>query len=202
MGEVGATGAGTFVPVPAATDPTPSRIVDGALAVIARVGPDGLTHRLVAAEAGVSLASTTRWFASKEEIVEAAFVRAVDEGVAAIADRRAEVAGWAPDTAPTELARSIERECTTDRERTLVGYALWVEAQRRPRLRPHAERWTDAYIGLYAQLLRSLGATGDVADRARLLTAAIDGLVSQQLAAETPLAVGEVARILAPLLEP
>jgi len=124
--------------VPATADLTSTRIVDGALAVIARVGPDGLTHRLVAAEASVSLAATTRWFSSKEEIVEAAFVRAVDEGVAAIAGRRAEVAGWAPDTAPTELARSIERECTTDRERTLVGYALWIEAQRRPRLRPHA----------------------------------------------------------------
>jgi TetR/AcrR family transcriptional regulator, regulator of biofilm formation and stress response len=188
--------------VPATADLTRRRIVDGALAVIARVGPDGLTHRLVAAEAGVSLASTTRWFASKEEIVEAAFVRAVDDGVAAIAGRRDEVAGWTPRTAPTELARSIERECTTDRERTLVGYALWVEAQRRPGLRPHAGRWTDAYIGLYAQLLRTLGHTGDVEDRARLLTAAIDGLVSQQLAAETPLGVDEVARILAPLLAP
>lgn len=187
--------------MPATADPTSSRIVDGALAVIARVGPDGLTHRLVAAEAGVSLAATTRWFGSKEEIVEAAFVRAVDEGVAAIAARFAEVARWTPATAPVELARSIEHECTTDRERTLVGYALWIEAQRRPRLRPHAERWTDAYVGLYAHLLRSLGATRDVEDGARLLTAAIDGLVSQQLAAETPLDVPEVARILAPLLQ-
>jgi len=186
--------------VPPTADLTSTRIVDGALAVIARVGPDGLTHRLVAAEAGVSLAATTRWFSSKEEIVEAAFVRAVDEGVAAISLRRAEIGRWTPDSAPIELARSIEHECTTDRERTLVGYALWIEAQRRPRLRPHAERWTAAYVDLYAQLLRALGATRDVEDGARLLTAAIDGLVSQQLAAETPLDVPEVARILAPLL--
>jgi hypothetical protein len=55
-------------------------------------------------------------------------------------------------------------------------------------------------VGLYAHLLRSLGVTRDVEDGARLLTAAIDGLVSQQLAAETPLDVPEVARILAPLL--
>jgi DNA-binding transcriptional regulator YbjK len=186
--------------VPATADLTSTRIVDGALAVIARVGPDGLTHRLVAAEAGVSLAATTRWFSSKEEIVEAAFVRAVDDGVVAISARRAEIGRWTPDRAPIELARSIEHECTTDRERTLVGYALWIEAQRRPRLRPHAERWTTAYVELYAQLLRSLGVTRHVEDGARLLTAAIDGLVSQQLAAERPLDVPEVARILAPLL--
>ena len=52
-----------------------------------------------------------------------------------------------------------------------------------------------------ADLLRTLGATGDVEDAARLLTAAIDGLISQQLAAETPLTVPELARILAPLLQ-
>lgn len=188
--------------MPARTEPTADRIVDGALAVVARVGPDGLTHRLVAAEAGVSLAATTRWFSSKEAIVEAAFLRAVDEGVAAIAQRRAEVEAWTPGDAPMELARAIERECTTDRERTLVGYALWVEAQRRPALRPHAERWTDAYVDLYARALRTLGARGDVGDRARLLTAAIDGLISQQLAADTPLDTRALARILAPLLVP
>jgi DNA-binding transcriptional regulator YbjK len=178
-----------------------ARIVDGALAVLARVGPDGLTHRLVAAEAGVSLASTTYWFASKEQIVEAAFVRAVDEAVAAIAARHDEMRIWTAKTAPTELARSIDRDRTVDRERTIVGYALWVEAQRRPSLRVHAERWTAAYVDLYADLLRTLGATGDVEDAARLLTAAIDGLISQQLAAETPLTVPELARILAPLLQ-
>jgi TetR/AcrR family transcriptional regulator, regulator of biofilm formation and stress response len=176
------------------------RIVDGALAVVARVGPDGLTHRLVAAEAEVSLAATTYWFASKEDIVEAAFVRAVDEGVAALAERREEVAGWTAKTAAAELARSIERERTADRDRTVVGYALWVEAQRRPGLRVHAERWTAAYVDLYAHLLRTLGATEGVDDAARLLTAAIDGLVSQQLAAEAPLGVPELTRILEPLL--
>src|ERR1700712_2499521 len=49
-----------------------------ALAVIARVGPDGLTHRLVAAEAGLPLAATTYWFASKEDMVRAALEHAAD----------------------------------------------------------------------------------------------------------------------------
>jgi hypothetical protein len=64
----------------------------------------------------------------------------------------------------------------------------------------HAERWTAAYVDLYAHLLRGLGVTEGVGDAARLLTAAIDGLVSQQLAAEEPLAVPELTRILRPLL--
>jgi TetR/AcrR family transcriptional regulator, regulator of biofilm formation and stress response len=182
------------------TEDRRARIVAGALGVLARVGPDGLTHRLVAAEAGVPLAATTYWFASKEAIIEAAMVQVVAEGEAAVQRRREEQRSWTRASAPMELARSIERECTTERERTVVGYALWVEAQRRPALRPHAERWTRAYADLHAELLRALGATGDVTHAAMLLGAAIDGLVAQQLVAAEPLPADELAAVLEPLL--
>ena len=39
-------------------------------AVIAAHGTDGVTHRAVAAEAGVPLSATTYWFASREELLE------------------------------------------------------------------------------------------------------------------------------------
>src|SRR5690242_10150420 len=82
-----------------------TRIVEAALAVIARVGPDGLTHRLVAAEAGVPLAATTYWFASKEEIVEAAFLRSLDDALAELADRHEQVRTWTRANAAKRLAR-------------------------------------------------------------------------------------------------
>jgi TetR/AcrR family transcriptional regulator, regulator of biofilm formation and stress response len=179
-----------------------ARIVDGALSVIAEVGPDGLTHRRVAAAAGVSLAATTYWFASKEDIVEAAFLRSVDESVQAIEATRARATEWTAATAPDELAAIVDAECTTERERTIIGYALWVEAQRRPVLRPAAQRWTDAYVDLYRLVLRSIGAQGDVEARARLLAAAVDGLVSQQLVSPAPLDRKALAVVLKPLLTP
>jgi DNA-binding transcriptional regulator YbjK len=174
-------------------------IVEGALAVLARVGPDGLTHRLVAAEAGVPLAATTYWFASKEAIVEAALERSVEDSLAGIAARREAARTWTRASAAHELALVIQQECSTDREQTVVGYALWVEALRRPALRPIAQRWTDAYVDLYREILVIVGATGDVEARARLLGAAVDGLVSQQLASDDPLAPATVAAVLAPL---
>ena len=48
------------------------RILAATLTVIGRVGIDGVTHRKVAAEAGVGLGSTTRHFASREEMIRAA----------------------------------------------------------------------------------------------------------------------------------
>jgi AcrR family transcriptional regulator len=48
-------------------------IIEATVRVIGRHGVDGVTHRAVAAEADVSLSSTTYHFASKDEIVSAAF---------------------------------------------------------------------------------------------------------------------------------
>lgn len=169
--------------------------------MLARVGPDGLTHRLVATEAQIPLAATTYWFASKEDIVEAAFGRAVDDGIAAIEELRERAAGWSRATAADELAGGIQEECTAHRDRTVIGYALWVEAGRRPALRPLAQRWADAYVDLYTAVLRAAGATGDLQARAQLLSAAVDGLVGQQLATGAPRNRAALARVLAPMFE-
>lgn len=176
------------------------RIVAAALEVIADVGPDGLTHRLVASRAGVSLSSTTYWFGSKEELIEAVFVHIVDEATADAARRRSAVPGWRPSTAAAALAAQISEDFTTHRSRAILGNALWVEAQRRPSLRPHAKRWADAYVDLYVELLRHLGVERDLAERAQLLLAAYDGLLAQQLATGTVLSSRRLAAILTPLL--
>lgn len=76
-----------------------------------------------------------------------------------------------------------------------------MEAGRRPALRPLAQRWADAYVDLYTDVLRTVGVTGDVDARARLLSAAVDGLVGQQLATGAPLDRAALARVLAPLFE-
>jgi DNA-binding transcriptional regulator YbjK len=175
--------------------------VEAALTVIARVGPDGLTHRLVAAEAGVPLAATTYWFSSKEEIVGAAVVQAADDDVAHLDDLRARAAHWTADTAAAGLAQVVDEACTDRRETSVLGYALWVEALRRPALRPLAQRWIDAYLECFSDVLRTLGATDDVRSAAQLVTATVDGLVAQQLAAAEPLDRPALAAILARVLD-
>jgi len=50
-------------------------------------------------------------------------------------------------------------------------------------------------------MLHTIGATGDLRARARLLSAAVDGLVGQQLATGAPRDRAALAGILAPLFE-
>ena len=51
---------------------TRQRIHEGAVGVLAKGGVSGLTHRAVAAAAGVSLAATTYHFESKTELIASA----------------------------------------------------------------------------------------------------------------------------------
>lgn len=55
--------------------PQAELILEAAVTLLARVGAAGLSHRALAEEAGVPLAATTYYFASREEILEGAFKR-------------------------------------------------------------------------------------------------------------------------------
>jgi DNA-binding transcriptional regulator YbjK len=160
-------------------------IVDAALVVIGRVGPDALTHRLVAAEAGVPLAATTYWFASKEALIMEAFAHAARRDIAQLERETAEAAGWTRADAAAHLARSMRVSLTQHRTRTVVDYGLWVEAARRPALRPVADAWSHACQDFFAALLEAIGGRRSEHD-ARLLAAAFDGLLMDQLASDDP----------------
>lgn len=56
-----------------------SKIISGALAVIAREGVHRTTHRRIAEEAGVPLGSLTYYFKDLTEIIEQAFTSLVEE---------------------------------------------------------------------------------------------------------------------------
>lgn len=115
------------------------RIAEAALAIIRANGVDGLTHRAVATEADVPLGSTTYHFSSREEILEAAFRRAVNED-------RERVGRWvnglpeSPDM-PHELARLVLRHAKDEPDTFRAYYELSVMAIERPRLQPLAEEW-------------------------------------------------------------
>jgi TetR/AcrR family transcriptional regulator, regulator of biofilm formation and stress response len=168
-------------------------ITEAALAVIARVGPDGLTHRLVAAEAGLPLAATTYWFASKEDMVRAALEHAIERDLQHVDALRADSRAWTRRTIAAELALYIERTCTERRECAVVDGALWLEALRRPELRPIAKRWVDDYTDVLQEVLRNVGAPA-THDDAELLGAAIDGIVSHHLVIAGPFDRATVAK--------
>ena len=133
------------------------RIVEAALRVIARDGVNAATHRAVAAEAGVPLASTTYHFASKSEIVTEALELAIDRSIAAVARNTAPPYPTTPDALVDRLVDLVEALCGDDQAPLAAQYELLIEAGRSRELQRVAERWGGAYLGGLGAIVAAAG---------------------------------------------
>lgn len=155
-------------------------ILDAALEVVAEEGAGALTHRRVAAAAGLPLAATTYWFASKDELLTEAYRLAADRDTArmrALAERLQDVG--AADLAAA-LADLLLADLAGGRSALIAAYSLWLEAARHPGLREVERAWTATYVELVTGLLERAGSRSAAVD-APLLVAALDGLLLAQL---------------------
>jgi DNA-binding transcriptional regulator YbjK len=144
----------------------PARIARAALRVIEDRGISGLTHRAVAAEAGVPLGSTTYHFRSQDDILVAAMRVAVE-------DYEAEVGklfeGRVDDVARRLTSFVVGKTSTPARRRKLaVSFELYLHAFRRPVLAPIGQAWDQV-------LMKALGQQLPPAD-CELLTVTATGL--------------------------
>lgn len=163
-----------------------AHLLEAALRIVAATGPGALTHRRLAEEAQLPLAATTYWFTSKEELVVEAYRLAAADDLARVEALAAQIErdGLASGAELAErLAALALGELEEERESLVAGYALCLEAARRPELRAIAIGWTDAYRRLAARMLAAVGSARPEAD-ARLLVATLDGLLFEQLARE------------------
>ena len=155
-------------------------ILEATLRVIARRGADGATHRAVAEEGGVPLASTTYHFTSKDALVHEALELAIDRSIAAV---RRESAPPGPADRAQLVGRllSLVAAITDDDQAPLAAqYELVLEAGRRPELRPLAERWNQAYLAGIESLAASAGLR-DPGQAAEILSNLIEGALLTQL---------------------
>lgn len=118
------------------------RIARAAIAVVGERGIDGLTHRKVAAAAGVPLGSTTYHFATLDDLIAAALDKAAERSVA-------ELRAWERSLEPdadlaAALADFVLRSVTEKRADTMAEYNLYALALHRPHLRKAAVDWDDA----------------------------------------------------------
>jgi DNA-binding transcriptional regulator YbjK len=180
-------------------------LLEAVLRIVAEVGVDAVTHRRVAEEAGLPLASTTYWFDSKEHLLTAALELAAERDTARLLQYAAEVmrrAGSADEVLEaTVLAISapLDDGRQTSRGSLLATYALLLEAARRPALREVAVRWTEVYLLTLGQLLE-LGGSHCPRQDAELLLAAADGLLIEQLSTGATIDLRPRLRRLAELL--
>ncbi|MFE8943227.1 TetR/AcrR family transcriptional regulator [Streptomyces sp. NPDC007856] len=146
------------------------RLIDAAIRVVGRDGIAGLSHRSVAAEADVPLGSTTYHFATLEELMVAA-LRQSNENFGRVLAEQLPKDGEGDLAA--ELARALGAWLDGDRTGVELEYELYLEALRRPALRPVAAEWTEAAAALLARRTDPV--------TARALLALLDGICLQVL---------------------
>jgi DNA-binding transcriptional regulator YbjK len=161
-------------------------LLEATLTVLAENGTRGVTHRAVSQAAGASLGLTRYWFASREQLLEAALRYLVERDVSAITTAIETVVAEAPrEEIPSRVAVVFAAELALHRVRALARYELFLEAARRPPLRDALREWREAYCELIAQLLRASGNDHDGV-RPTLVLDAVNGLLLDQLAAPRP----------------
>jgi DNA-binding transcriptional regulator YbjK len=163
-------------------------IIEATIRLIGSDGVDGVTHRAVAREAGVSLSSTTYHFASKDEIVSDALRRVAAIEIDRIARDAERLAVGHPDVA--SIARALAAWLTEQVEgegllRVRAGYHLQLEAARRPELRAIHVAWGQAVHGLAERVLAAAGSPRPHTD-AGILSSAIDGMRLDEVTAPRP----------------
>jgi DNA-binding transcriptional regulator YbjK len=146
-------------------------IVHAAVREIAEVGVGQVTHRRIAARAGVPLGSTTYYFPTLDDLVSAALREATETTQALLVD-------WADAlTASEDVAATFVDLCRrylADRDQALLEYELCLAATRTPELRAAARLWIDGLRGICARF------AGE-ADRGFALAALVEGALLQAL---------------------
>lgn len=121
----------------------PLRIALAAIEVVADKGVEGLTHRAVAAVAGIPLGSTTQYFQTLDDLLAAAIVEAKK---ATTADLDAWAKTLGPDTDIASAVTDYTMHALTERwGRLVVEHELYMAALRRPQLRSLSREWDEAF---------------------------------------------------------
>lgn len=158
-------------------------LLDSTLRLIADGGPDAVSHRAVAAHAGVSLGSTTYWFASRQEMVREALEHFALREIESLHERLDGVLGkrLSRRALVDQFTAHLVAQLGESRWRTAAQYALLAEAARDPELERVCREWTAAWNDALTEVFASLGARKPELE-AQMFLAMLDGLLLNELA--------------------
>ncbi|MFJ4223921.1 TetR/AcrR family transcriptional regulator [Microbacterium sp. NPDC089695] len=166
-------------------------IVTAAAELIIEVGVDALTHRKVAARADVPLGATTQYFATLDDLRDAALGALAAEIQTRIDEtRRAVIAGG---VTPEGIARLV-RQGLDDARAVHADRAVVTAAVHDPRVRAFARQWSDEVVGFMAPV--------HGLDRARAAAVFIDGVLWHAQIHDEPLDEELIRDALAGILTP
>lgn len=178
---------------PGRRDPEGRRraIVTAAAELVRERGAAGLTHRAVAARAGVSLGSTTQYFASLDELRERALqllAEQIDDELAEVEEQLIPL-----EEAPERMAEALHSWLCQQRQ-VRAEMALIAAAMSDAELRPLARRWDERMIEILSRHMDR--------ERAEAIVLYSDGLTIHAALNEEPVRADAIARVFRALLGP
>jgi TetR/AcrR family transcriptional regulator, regulator of biofilm formation and stress response len=138
-------------------NPRRREILEATLRVIGESGVNSATHRAIAHEADVALASTTYYFDSKRALLEEALELMIERSIEDV--RR-------HTTCPERISHAelvdrivafVDAQINDPNAFLLAQYELMLESGRAEYLRPLARRWTIAYMEGFERVVCSAG---------------------------------------------
>jgi DNA-binding transcriptional regulator YbjK len=160
-------------------------ILEATLRVLGREGSAAITHRLVAEEAGVPIASTTYYFSSKDDLLKEALYLHAEQEAERVAQAMHTLSGT-PTIAELadRLADFLDYGLNEGRTTLIAEYELLLQAARQPDLEPLSRVFYDQVRQQLLQPLKELGSADPDGD-SQLILAALAGLEVDNLAAAT-----------------
>jgi len=166
-------------------------IIAAASELIVEIGVDAITHRKVAARAGMPLGATTQYFATLDDLREAAVAAIAAEVEERIAITRQAVI--ADGVTPAGLAHLIHQGLE-DARAVQADRAVVTAAVHDPRLRDLARHWSDEVVGFIAPVHGQ--------GPARAAAVFIDGVLWHAQIHDEPLDEGLICDALTGILTP
>ncbi|MEU1340182.1 TetR/AcrR family transcriptional regulator [Streptomyces sp. NPDC090075] len=162
------------------------RLLDATAELIASRGLEGVTHRAVAAAAGLPASTTSYFFASMDELIGAAVTRIADGVLEATRDLVADAPtadGAAP--APDYVDQLIDVLIASKETLIRAQFEAYLATSRRPELVEPVQRIVQALEDAAESMFVALGAP-DARLAGRELVAMVDGFALQRLAHPRP----------------
>jgi TetR/AcrR family transcriptional regulator, regulator of biofilm formation and stress response len=138
-------------------NPRRREILEATLRVIGESGVNSVTHRAVAQEADVALASTTYYFDSKSALVEEALELIVARSIEYVRHYTTAPARISHAELIDRVVGFADAQINDPSAFLTAQYELMLEAGRAEYLRPLARRWTIAYMDGFNRVVESAG---------------------------------------------
>jgi TetR/AcrR family transcriptional regulator, regulator of biofilm formation and stress response len=155
-------------------------LLRAAVDLLADGGPKAVTHRAVAARAGVPQASTTYYFASIQQLTEEALRLHLSERTGELQAMITEAT--AKGGSAEDIARVLaEMLITRSRDIAIAQFEVYMQAGRNPELRDHVAKTLAAFEGIAATVLGFLGVR-EPEKAAPVFVSLIDGYLLHRVA--------------------